>query len=435
MFPVSIYKDGEPRRNSTVTTIAPTGTISIIAGASSGIEPIFAIAFQHIVKDRHLDRTLTFFNPKFEEVAKTRGFLTEEIKEKVANHGVIRDIEEIPSDIRQIFGTAHEIHHDWHIKHQAVFQKYTENAVSKTINMANSVTVDEIKKAYLLAWKTDCKGITVFRDGCKDAQVLNLGVNGKKNEETAETKEPTQIRPFVIQGATYKLNTPVGQAFVTINKDVAGEPLEVFINVGKAGSDVTAMAEALGRLISTSLRFRGSVTRTERAEEIARQLAGIGGRRSVGFGPNKVLSLPDAVAMAISTHFGFRVNGFMQASSSNGGDKNGEDKETATKNLSTEAQSDLAGAVMSAHFPAQQDLALRGDDHTTASAESHLTSVSSNGDSSNLFSNGKTASQLSLESSEVVRKAAGDICPTCGASSFIYQEGCAKCYSCGYSEC
>src|SRR3989344_3748565 len=197
MFPISIYKDGEPRRNSTVTTIAPTGSISIIAGASSGIEPIFAIAFQHIVKDKHLDRTLTFFNPKFEEIAGERGILTDEIKKKVAEHGVIRDIEEIPEDLRAVFGTAHEIHHDWHIKHQAVFQKYTENAVSKTINMANSVTVDDIKKAYLLAWKTDCKGITVFRDGCKDAQVLNLGVKGKKEEKEVtpqEIKDPTHIR-------------------------------------------------------------------------------------------------------------------------------------------------------------------------------------------------------------------------------------------------
>ncbi|OGM21778.1 ribonucleoside-diphosphate reductase, adenosylcobalamin-dependent [Candidatus Woesebacteria bacterium RIFCSPHIGHO2_01_FULL_38_9] len=438
MFPVSIYKDEEPRRNSTVTTIAPTGTISIIAGASSGIEPIFAIAFQHIVKDRHLDRTLTFLNPKFEEIAKARGLFTEEIKEKVAEHGVIRDIEEIPEDVRQTFGTAHEIHHDWHIKHQAVFQKYTENAVSKTINMANSVSVDEIKKAYLLAWKTDCKGITVFRDGCKDAQVLNLGVNGKKKEEVYEAKEPTQIRPFVIQGATYKLNTPVGQAFVTINKDVGGEPLEVFINVGKAGSDVTAMAEALGRLISTSLRFRGSVSRTERAEEIARQLAGIGGRRSVGFGPNKVLSLPDAVAMAISTHFGFRVNGFMQIANSDGVHENGKIENGVSKLMPIEAQSDLAGAVMSAQFPAQQDLALRGDDHTTASAESHLTSVPSDRSLDGFNAHGTndiTNGQLSLESSDAAHKTAGDICPSCGASSFVYQEGCAKCYSCGHSEC
>ncbi len=419
MFPISIYKDGEPRRNSTVTTIAPTGSISIIAGASSGIEPIFAIAYRHIVKDKHLDRTLTFINPKFEEVAKKRGFLTDEIKQKVAEHGVIRDIEEIPEDVRAVFGTAHEIYHDWHIKHQAVFQKYTENAVSKTINMTNSVTEEQIKKAYLLAWKTECKGITVFRDGCKDAQVLNLGVNEKKKIEE-ETNEPTHIRPFAVQGATYKIHTPVGNVYITINQSTSGQPLEVFIIAGKAGSDITAMADALGRTISAALRFKGSLSPLERAKEIADQLAGIGGRRSVGFGPNKVLSLPDAVAMALSNHLGLRVNGFIPAgtvlqngnnSLINGHSLNGNGK------LDFGIQSDLAGAVMSAQIPARQDSVYAGDDHTTASAESHL-----------------TPDQLSLESTPLA-KTIGDICPHCGAGSFIYEEGCAKCVSCGYSEC
>lgn len=420
MFPVSIYKDDTPRRNSTVTTIAPTGSISIIAGASSGIEPIFAVAFRHIVKDRHLDRTLTFFNPKFESVAKERGFLTEEIREKISEHGVIRDISEIPEDIRRIFGTAHEIHHDWHIKHQAVFQKYTENAVSKTINMINSVTVDEIKKAYLLAWKTDCKGITVFRDGCKETQVLNLGSKEKQKIENKESNEPTQIRPFVVNGSTYKLHTPVGNAYITINSNESGDPLEIFIIAGKAGSDITAMADALGRTISAALRFKGNLSPVERAKEIADQLAGIGGRRSVGFGPNKVLSLPDAVALAISNHLGIRVNGFVPLTSiSNDHLSNGNSNLT---NGNSGVQLDSASAVMSAQIPARQDSALAGDDHTTALAESHLAP------------DGNFASQLSLEAAPSA-KTVGDICPHCGAGSFIYEEGCAKCVSCGYSEC
>ncbi len=428
MWPVSIYRNNTPRRNSTVTTIAPTGSISIIAGATSGIEPLFAIAFQHIVKDKHLDRTLTFFNPKFEEIAKSRGFLTAELKDKIAEHGVIRGIKEIPEDVRAVFGTAHEIHHDWHIKHQAAFQKYTENAVSKTINMTGSVSVDEIKNAYLLAWKTACNGITVFRDGCKEAQVLNLGVKGKKEELVEEMiKEPMQLRPFMITGATYKLNTPVGNAFVTINQDGNGEPLEVFINVGKAGSDVTAMAEALGRLISTSLRFRGNLSRVERAKEIAHQLAGIGGRRSVGFGPNKILSLPDAVAMAISTHFGFRVNGFIPIKSG-AVMTNGQDAKTLEQLTTVEVPSDGAGAVMSAQLPEQSGTGSNsGDDPTTAL-------VTSDGISTNAKVVGDIADQLSLESA-AGSKLAGDICPSCGASSFIYEEGCAKCFSCGYSEC
>jgi ribonucleoside-diphosphate reductase alpha chain len=421
MWPVSIYKNGKPRRNSTVTTIAPTGSISIIAGASSGIEPIFAIAFQHIVKDKHLDRTLNFLNPKFEEVAKARGFLTEEIKQKVAEHGVIRDIEEIPEDVRDVFGTAHEIHHDWHIKHQAAFQKYTENAVSKTINMANSVSVNDIKEAYLLAWKTDCKGITVFRDGCKDAQVLNLGVNGKKHENGVKDEEVWE-RPMIVSGSTYKIKTPVGTAFITVNQDIKSRPIEVFINVGKAGSDVQAMAEALGRVISKSLVFRSSSSSRERAEAIIDQLRGIGGRRSVGFGPNKILSLPDAVASALSTHLGLKTNGVSMSNS------NGFSNHTHAKPNGSGIQSDLAVAVLSAQSPAQSGTLLsRADDHTTALAESNLTSAPT-------FEGEPMGDQLSLESAQIPKKA-GDICPSCGASSYVYEEGCAKCFSCGYSEC
>jgi ribonucleoside-diphosphate reductase alpha chain len=420
MWPVSIYKDEVPRRNSTVTTIAPTGSISIIAGASSGIEPLFAIAFQHIVKDKHLNRTLAFFNPKFEEVAVKKGVWSETIKEKVAEHGVVRGIEELPQDIKDIFGTAHEIHHDWHIKMQAVFQKYTENAVSKTINLENKVSVDEVKDAYLTAWKTECKGITIFRDGCKNAQVLNLGVNGnKENEKDKVVGE--WVRPMQISGSTYKIKTPVGTAFITVNHDPWGNPIEVFINVGKAGSDVQAMAEALGRIISKSVRFNSQLTAKERTTILIDQLKGIGGRRSVGFGPNKVLSLPDAVAMALSSHLGIKFNGFVQAENGNGIHANGHATNGNGIKTDVEIQSDLAGAVMSAQNPARQDPAMRGDDHTTATAESHLTSTDA-------------VDQLTLADGDIIPKIA-DICPSCGASSLVYEEGCMKCYSCGHSEC
>lgn len=360
LFPVSIYREGPPRRNGTVTTIAPTGTISIIAGASSGIEPLFAIAYQHIVKDKHLDRKLTFVNPKFEEVAKAKGFWSEEIMTKVGQSGVIRDIPEIPEDVRQTFGTAHEIDPEWHIAIQAAFQKYTENAVSKTINLRHDSTVDDVKKAYLNAWETGCKGITIFRDGCKDAQVLNLGVNnGEKKEETKV--EPTQTileRPMRVDGATYRISTPLGVAFITVNQDDKGNPFEVFITIGKAGSEVAAMAEALGRMISTTLRFGNHLPPLERAREIVEQLRGIGGGRSVGFGPNKIKSLPDAVARAMSMHFGF---------------------------------------TSSAH------------------ADASL--------------------QISVPEPEAPEQKIGDICPHCGASALVYEEGCAKCHACGHSEC
>jgi ribonucleoside-diphosphate reductase alpha chain len=311
LWPVSIYREEAPRRNSTVTTIAPTGTISIIAGASSGIEPMFAIAYQHIVKDKHLDRKMSFVNPEFEKVARARGFWSEDLMAKVAEKGVVRDIEQIPEDVRKTFGTAHEIDIEWHIRTQSVFQKHTENAVSKTINLRHDATVDDVKKAYLLAWETNCKGITIFRDGSKSEQVLNLGVNEKpraKGEEPVQT-QLIQERPIRVEGATYKIITPLGSAFITVNQDPEGNPFEVFITIGKAGSEVAAMAEALGRMISTTLRFGNHLPPRERAREIVEQLRGIGGSRSVGFGPNKIRSLPDAVAKALSLHFGFGGNG------------------------------------------------------------------------------------------------------------------------------
>lgn len=387
LWPVSIYKNGKPRRNSTVTTIAPTGTISIIAGASSGIEPLFAIAFRHIVQDKHLDRTLTFINPRFEAVAKERGFWSEEIKEKVAERGTVRGIKEVPEEARSIFGTAHEIHQDWHIKMQAAFQKHTENAVSKTINMKSKIEVKNIKEAYLLAWKSNCKGITVFRDGCKGAQVLNLGTKDAADKNELEMDGSMQERPFKVIGATYKLKTPVGTAFVTINENEKGEPLEVFINVGKAGTDVAAMAEALGRTISTALRLRGASSPRERAEEIAFQLSGIGGRRSVGFGPKKIRSLPDAIAVALSSHFGFKISG------------NG--NHIITKGSNGEVGTDLVA---------------NANDPTSVPAFSKIE---------------ETAEQISVSSFEIP----GDLCPSCGASALVFEEGCSKCYACGHSEC
>jgi len=392
LWPLSIYKDGKPRRNSTVTTIAPTGTISIIAGTSSGIEPLFAIAYQHIVKDKHLDRRLSFVNPFFEEMLKEKGIWSQELVDKVIEKGMIRDMEELPEDIRAVFGTAHEIDPKWHIRMQAAFQESTENAVSKTINLRHEATVEDVKKAYLLAWNSNCRGITVFRDGSKDAQVLNVGLDKKEEDKKEIWDEKAAIieRPFVAKGATYKLATPVGTAFVTINEDENGQPLEVFINVGKAGSDLTAVAEALGRVISTALRSRGNISPKDRALEIAHQLSGIGGRRSVGFGPSKIRSLPDAVAAAISIHFGFRVNGFLN-----------HDVESDNHHVNG-----LANGVKK-----EQELVL-GSLEEKAELEF------------------KQQALLLEEKGPVA-----DICPSCGSNSFVYEEGCSKCYVCGYSEC
>lgn len=383
-FEKSIYKNKTPRRNSTVTTIAPTGSISIIANASSGIEPLFAVAYQHIVKDKHLDRTLTFFNPDFERVMENRGLWNEDIKKKVSQHGTVRGIAEIPDDIRNIFGTAHDITPDWHIKTQAAFQKYTENAVSKTVNLSHDATVEDIKSSYLKSWETGCKGITVFRDGCKDVQVLNLGIKDKVEE--VKPKEVTEVwtRPTALKGSTYKIKTPVGTAFITINEDQNQSPVEVFINVGRAGSDVQAMAEALGRLISKSLKFASSLTTKERAMIIIDQLRGIGGRRAVGFGPNRILSLPDAIAVALSSHLGMKFNHTEEPAIPSNGNGNGKIHLSDFNKEKTELNTPV----------------------------------------------GESFTQLTIDSNKV-----GDICPSCGSSSFVYEEGCSKCHACGHSEC
>ncbi len=359
----SIYKDA-PMRNSTVTTIAPTGTIGILANNYSGVEPMFAIAYQHIVKSEN--RTLNFIDPYFEEVAKKRGFYTEELMKKVVDHGTIRDIDEIPDDVKKVFGTAHEIHPDWHIKMQAAFQKYTDNAVSKTINLPNNATIDDIKAAYKLAWETGCRGITVFRDGCKNEQVLNLGV--KKESVGAQLIAPEikiKPRPIKVEGATYKIETPMGHAFITVNQDADGNPFEVFIAIGKAGSEVAAMAEAMGRLISTTLRHGNHVTPIERAKELVDQMQGIGGGNSVGFGPNKVRSLPDAVAKAIAMHFGLLNN---------------HKEEIVVTNIVQEKP-------------------------------------------------------IQLTINQPTSKKKFDLCPSCGNATLVFEEGCKKCHSCGYSEC
>lgn len=434
LFPISIYKDTIPRRNSTLTTIAPTGSISIIAGASSGIEPLFAIAYRHIVKDKHLDRKLFFVNPIFKTLAEKRGFWTENLEKKLSQEGVIRRLSEIPEDIRAIFGTAHEIDPQWHIRTQVAFQKYTENAVSKTINIKHEASVDDVKKAYLLAWRNGCKGITIFRDGSKASQVLNLGLKVstqtkfliEKSSGEEQFSEPIKFRPFKLKGMTYKLVTPVGSAFVTINENENKEPMEIFINVGKAGSDVAAMAEALGRTISTALRFRGNLSSRERANEIAHQLSGIGGRRSVGFGPNRVRSLPDAVSLALSVHYGFKINGYHQ-------------------NLGATSNVAEASVAANGSAPAEQ-IRKNLDDPSVASAAFNEASNSEakkeeliNGETQ-LSKGEKILSVMEPKKEEdqggvIQKEKFGDICPSCGASTLIYEEGCSKCFSCGHSEC
>jgi ribonucleoside-diphosphate reductase alpha chain len=297
-FKKSIYKDGKPKRNATITTIAPTGSISIIAGCSSGIEPIFALAFTHTVGERKLQ----FVNPFFER-AMSKYKNGRQVVKEVKKEGHLGQVDSATSRMRSIFKTAHEINWKWHVKMQAAFQKYLDNAVSKTINLPNEASKEDVKEAILLAYKEGCSGITVFRNGCKGEQVLTSGVDEEKSVSEDE-KFSVKPRPTAVKGYTYRVETPVGTAFVTVNHNgKTDHPLEMFINVGKAGSDVAADAEAMGRLISLCLRISSpGLSAKEVTGLIIDQLEGIGGGESIGFGKKRVRSLADGIAKVLRKH-------------------------------------------------------------------------------------------------------------------------------------
>jgi len=294
-FTGSIYdKPGqEPIRNATITTIAPTGTISIIANASSGVEPLFAVSFVRQVMDKNI---LVEVNPAFESLARERGFYSQELMEQIARHGTIQDLTEIPEDVRRIFVTAHDITPEDHINMQAAFQKYTDNAVSKTVNFPHTATIQDVEKVYLLAYSLGCKGATIYRDGSRDEQVLSTG----KTEEKASTpKEEKKLRkrerPKALNGWTYQIQTGCGPIYITINEDKAGL-FELFTTMGKAGGCASSQCEAIGRMVS--LAWRSGV----QARQVVKQLLGISCHLPAGFGENRVLSCADAVAKAIQSH-------------------------------------------------------------------------------------------------------------------------------------
>ncbi len=286
-FSGSIYDTGleEDRvRNATRTTIAPTGTISILAGASSGIEPYFSIAF--VRKNILGGLNLPEVNPLFLEMAKSGRFYSEELLESIAQTGSIPADAPVPEDVKSLFKTAMEIDVSWHVRHQALFQRHTDNAVSKTINLRKEATRDDVKDAYITAWELGCKGITIYRDSSREKQVLNAG--GRHDKDNLK---PTK-RPKTLKGNTTCVGTSLGNLFVTVNT-VEGKPFELFAQIGKAGSDVIAFTEAIARLVSLALRCGVSI------DEIVAQLDGIGGARSVGFGPNRIMSVPDAIGRAL----------------------------------------------------------------------------------------------------------------------------------------
>jgi ribonucleoside-diphosphate reductase alpha chain len=301
-FKGSIYDrpGAAPLRNATVTTIAPTGTISIIANASSGVEPLFAVSYVRQVMDKNI---LVEVNPLFEKIAKADGFYSDALMQRIAEHGTVHEINEIPVRIRELFVTAHDITPEMHISMQAAFQKYTDNAVSKTVNFPNDATMEDVEKVYRLAYQSNCKGVTIYRDGSRDEQVLSVG---KKEEAPVAVAAPAVVhveekrtvkreRPKALKGWTYQMQTGCGPLYITINEDNSGL-FEVFTTMGKAGGCAASQCEAIGRMVS--LAWRSGI----QGRSVVKQLLGISCHSPSGFGDNKVLSCSDAVGRAIQAH-------------------------------------------------------------------------------------------------------------------------------------
>jgi len=350
-------------RNAVLLTQAPTGTTSLLSGVSSGIEPVYDFAM--VRRDRTGEHIL--YHPLLQ------AWRDEHPNEPTPGY----------------FVAANDLTPEEHVRAQATIQYYTDSSISKTVNAPNNHTVEDVQKLYRLAYELGCKGITYMRDGSRVGVLSHI--EEQKPEQQAQQvpmvepvmsiQQGIKPRPAVVHGYTRQVSAPEGKVNVTINSDELG-PLEVFVNVGKAGSDIAALAEALGRLISLNLRVLSPLSQTDRAKEIAEQLRGIGGSRSVGFGMQQVRSLPDAVARALEMHL-----------------------------ESLEKQDAEQQAADPLHSPDGTDAANGASIVTNA-----LTS---------------TASPLSLSHLSVT----GNLCPQCGCNTMVYEEGCRKCYSCGHSEC
>jgi ribonucleoside-diphosphate reductase alpha chain len=392
-------------RNCNVTTVAPTGTISIITNCSSGIEPLFAVAFMR----NQAGVLMPDVNEDFVGIARAEGWYSDDLMRRIAEAGHI-SFPEVPARWQKVFVTANHIKPEWHIRMQAAFQEFNDSAISKTCNFANDATEAYVEEIYRQAYRLGCKGVTVYRDGSREAQVLSTGATAKKVKEAvggSGREEPTvqreaadlhgeiaelradnerlrkamheleaenlqrrqkRSRPELLRGTTRRLETPLGTLYVTITEDERGQPFEIFMSLGKAGGALMADVEALGRLISLALRS-GIPMR-----EIYRQIRGISSDRTLGLGVNKVLSVPDAVGIAIER--------WMQ-------DKAGVQEEL------------LPGlAELGPEAPVVQQVTLGAQQMTFGGMQETLSGA----------------------------------CPDCG-SQLEFAEGCMKCHVCGFSEC
>jgi ribonucleoside-diphosphate reductase alpha chain len=393
-------------RNCNVTTIAPTGTISIIAGCSSGIEPLFAIAFMR----NQAGVMMPDVNEDFVAVAKREGWYSDALMERIAKEGHIH-FPEVPEKWQRVFVTAHDITPEWHVRMQAAFQEYCDSAISKTTNFPHTATPADVRAIYELAYALNAKGVTVYRDGSRDNQVLSTGATEKAKAERDGSRSEVgdlrgtvaeleieverlkkalfdveaenlqrrakRARPDKLRGTSIRKETPLGTMFVHVTEDDRGQPFEVFINLGKAGGAAMADAEAMGRLISLALRS-GIPMR-----EVHKQLRGISSDRAVGLGPSKVLSVPDAIGIALEE--------WMR-------EKQGVQQDLLVAGQATSAPGDQAAPLVHVRTTAQDDDTQLSFDHA--------------------------ASNMSFIGT----------CPDCG-SQLEFAEGCAKCHVCGFSEC
>jgi ribonucleoside-diphosphate reductase alpha chain len=350
-------------RNAAQATVAPTGTISTVAGVEGyGCEPVFALAYTRNVYQAAGEQermTLTYVSPTFQQ-AIDRLALDPDVKQDIINEvvhtGGCQHVEALPAEIRDVFVVSADIAPEEHILMQTSIQAFIDNSISKTCNLPENATKEDVAKAYMMGWELGAKGLTVYVTGSRSEVVLETNAAKSKKDSPQQTEPVAHIyeRGYRLSGATYRVQTPQGKAFITINKEEAGKPVEVFVTVGKAGTDVAALAEALGRLISGWLQVSRDSTRT--AKEIASQLVGIGGAKSVGFGKNKISSIPDAVAKVLADELGVEIK-----------------------------------------------------------------------------TNGHNA--VDEKKQEITVFSFTDMCPECGNASLVQEEGCAKCYNCGYSRC
>ncbi len=404
-------------RNAAQTTVAPTGTIATVAGCEGyGCEPVFALAYVRHVNDQGKDLQLAYASPRFSQALEQAGIVGEarqEIIDQVMEHGTCQDLPDVPESIRNVFVVAGDITAEEHVRMQAALQAFVDNSLSKTVNFPEDATVEDVAQVYLLAWELGCKGITVYVTGSREKVVLETKATAEKKQPQAtsslampywpsvtgdaapasvadseiatqlaawhETKKP---RPHTLVGSTYSVETPLGKAFITVNQNGGGNPFEVFINTAKAGSETAAVSEAIGRLISYVLRLASSIPARERMAEVVRQLSGIGGGRSLGFGPNRVRSLPDGVGQVLDEYLTGRTTHHVDES---------EEK--------PDSHSQIGESI--------PDLLTVAENQNPQMAMS--------------------ARQMALKTSE--------LCPECGEATMVNEEGCRKCYTCGYSEC